>query len=373
MKINHTHEQGATAIIVVIFSVLLLLTVTVGFMRLVVQDQNRSTDSELSRGAYDSALAGVEDGKRVLQACLEQGPGSAACNAMTSGKCTTVSDAGIVNATNNEVVLKRTGGGASGFDQAYSCVTVSQKSPSYLGSVQADQSDVIPLKSDNVFSEITVSWYKKADVLGPVNLRTNKLLPPWSSGAVGWNVAGVQTPPLLRVQLIQHDIQSFKMDDFDADASGRTLFLIPSSVGTNATSFALDARKSNTTTEIQSIRCDTTTEYVCSTKITLLSQIEADGAANGKVAYLRVTPMYGNTDYQIELTNANFNGVQPMIDSTGRASNVFRRVKVRAEFTSSADIYPRATVDITRNFCKDFSITTSGRNVDTTECKYTAP
>ena len=58
MNSNRYHERGATAIVIVIFSVLLLLTVTVGFMRLVVQDQNRSTDSELSRGAYDSALAG---------------------------------------------------------------------------------------------------------------------------------------------------------------------------------------------------------------------------------------------------------------------------------------------------------------------------
>ena len=36
MNSNRYHERGATAIVIVIFSVLLLLTVTVGFMRLEV-------------------------------------------------------------------------------------------------------------------------------------------------------------------------------------------------------------------------------------------------------------------------------------------------------------------------------------------------
>ena len=67
---RRTAEHGATALMVVVFSVLLLMTISVSFMRLVVQDQERTNNDELSRGAYDSALAGVEDGKRVLQSCI---------------------------------------------------------------------------------------------------------------------------------------------------------------------------------------------------------------------------------------------------------------------------------------------------------------
>lgn len=382
MRSNRFYEKGATAIIVVIFSVLLLLTVSVGFMRLVVQDQNRSTESELSRGAYDSALAGVEDGKRVLEACMKErasgvdaGP---ACDAIKNAgdSCDTVARAnvaGVIGAP--EVSLGRVNNDtmAATYDQAYTCVKISEKSPDYLGSVQADKSDVVALDSDASFSEITVSWYQKSDVLGAVSLRPSgdKSLPPLS-GASGWNVAGKQTPPLLRVQLIQRDRQSFKMDDFDSDASSRTLFLVPSTAGSNSLNFALDARKSSTTAELQSVRCDPANEYVCSTKITLLNTIDERTSANGKTAYLRVSPMYGNTDYKITLTNANFDGVQAVIDSTGRASNVFRRVKARAEFVSAADLYPRATVDVTKNLCKDFSVTTSAGDYRT-NCNYDQP
>ena len=161
------------------------------------------------------------------------------------------------------------------------------------------------------------------------------------------------------MQLIQRDIHNFKVDDFDADTSSRTLFLIPSTTGSNSLSFSLDARESSSTAELQQVKCDPTALYVCSTRISLLNQIEPNGVTTGKTAYLRISPMYGDTDYKVQLTNANFDGVQPIIDSTGRASNVFRRVKVRTEFMSTADIYPRATVDITKNLCKNFSVTTS--------------
>jgi Tfp pilus assembly protein PilX len=60
------HEYGATALLVVTFSILILTTISIGFMRLVVQDQNRTNNDELSRGAYGAALAGVEDGVERL-------------------------------------------------------------------------------------------------------------------------------------------------------------------------------------------------------------------------------------------------------------------------------------------------------------------
>lgn len=79
-------EQGAAALIVVIFSVLLLITVSLGFMRLVATDQQRTINDELARGAYDAAIAGVEDGKRVLQACMSS-RSAAACTAIADNRC----------------------------------------------------------------------------------------------------------------------------------------------------------------------------------------------------------------------------------------------------------------------------------------------
>lgn len=51
-----------------------------------------------------------------------------------------------------------------------------------------------------------------------------------------------------------------------------------------------------------------------------------------------------------------FNGVQPSVDSTGRASNLYRRVEVRLRLGDDFP-YPNYAADIENNLCKDFTVT----------------
>jgi hypothetical protein len=63
-----------------------------------------------------------------------------------------------------------------------------------------------------------------------------------------------------------------------------------------------------------------------------------------------------------------FDRVQPEVDSTGRANDMFRRVKTRVEFKSDF-IYPEAAVDIGGDLCKNFIITDKDTDyVDNSTC-----
>ena len=69
---NRTHEAGGVSLFVVIFTAILITIITVGFTRFVIGYQQQTQRNDLSARAYNSALAGVEDAKRVLVAYTKE-------------------------------------------------------------------------------------------------------------------------------------------------------------------------------------------------------------------------------------------------------------------------------------------------------------
>lgn len=374
------HEQGATSLVIVMFSVLLFVVVAVGFVQLMTDEQRSSTDNELSRGAYDSALAGVEDGKRVLKACLD---GDAdACGKINDHKCTTVSDAGLTTAREDGQVYLRSvasGGGLTDaqYEQAYTCVKVELNTRNYLGYLGDDSgssSIIIPLKTAEEASRVKLQWFgTSVGVPGGVleGLGTAATLPAKS----GWPAL---RPPILRVELI--NLQDKSITTLDGADGQRTAYLYPKR-GASAAIYlqGLDGRdhSGSGTLAPQRVGCndDITTNvsgYVCNVTLVLPDGIDTR-ASN---IYLRVTSFYNSADISVspqklvgtELQDVKYVGVQPAIDSTGRAGDVFRRVEARVETTDGEVAYPRATIDITNNLCKTLSVTSRADEYDAGSC-----
>lgn len=378
-------EQGATAMLIIIFALLLFTIVTVGFMRAMVQDQQQSNDSELSRGAYDSALAGVEDGKRVLSQCVVNGV-QAACDAIDAGKCTTISDAGIVTTatgtqTNGEVYVKRTtAGDGSDFQQAYTCIKIDRNTKDYVNTLAADSSHVFPLrvKDTESFDTIELSWYSPAQGQATRAVTRPGILasPPLKTLAT-W---GSDTPPIMRVQLMQYTDNNVKLRDFDENGGSQTLFIYPSDGGNPTTQFSLDGRRSGAQRPIYAPCSPGAPQppidgFYCKVRIQMTKAVSGNASDTDRRAYLRLTSMYAGTDFRVRLykgaSQVDFNGVQPAIDATGRAADVFRRVRARVELIDPAvdtTLYPRATVDLTNNLCKTMFVTNTSTEYDPGSC-----
>lgn len=374
-------EKGAVSLFVVIFATLLLTVVTISFIQLMLKDQQQATANDLSQSAYDSAQAGVEDAKRLLlldQSCrngvVPSGVSCAAiANALTpaAGKpeteCDTLAAAGIVSETNNETIIQQSDGDSSDkLDQAYTCVKVVVNTDDYEGDVGVNESDVVPITGVGQFDTVELSWFSRDDIssdttdltIGFPSTGTNVSLPPVGDK---WKF---NYPALMRTQLMQLG-SDFKLSDFDDSQAGNrsganTLFLYPSATGIADKDFAIDARKTPPKAP-QQVKCTNsfvTSEYACTATIRLPEPI--NGSSANRNAYLRLSALYNGAHYRIKLkngaTDVKFDRVQPEVDSTGRANDMFRRIKARVELKGDF-IYPEAAVDITGNLCKNFTIT----------------
>jgi len=177
----------------------------------------------------------------------------------------------------------------------------------------------------------------------------------------------VNRPSLLRTQLIQYG-STFKLSDFDnsttTNSNTNTLFLYPiSSPTASSIDFTNDVRRTPNSTEPKSgipqqVKCSTNISgggYACKATLNLPAPIGSGGA---RTAYLRLSSFYNPTHFRISFADGSqFSGVQPSIDSTGRANDQYRRVQTRVDLVNTDFAFPEATVDITGNFCKNFMVT----------------
>lgn len=391
MKNTSNTQTGAVSLFVVIFATLLITVVTISFLRLMVSDQNRASNSDLSQSAYDSAQAGVEDAKRALlryqKICTEQG--ESACKALgdqiNAADCNdALRIGGVINSDSGEELIQQTSSsGDASLDQAYTCVTIDLQTDDYLGSLSSNESKLVPLiavapDGSTTFDRVTIEWFSADDIgttgSGSYSVSlTGDANPRPLLAQASWPI---NRPSVLRTQLMQFSNSGFMLDSFDTTTSSgesntNTLFLYPSSGGSSSVeSFtARNLRKTTPTGDTPpatgdssplGIHCRTdlvTGGYACSATLQLPQPV----GGGERTAFLRVTPFYNATHFRVSLANGSaplkFNGVQPEVDSTGRANDLFRRVSSRVDLIDTSFAYPDAAVDVTGSFCKDFAVT----------------
>jgi hypothetical protein len=368
-------QSGAVSLFAVIFGAMLLTIVTIGFMRLMIMDQRQSSNNDLSQSAYDAALAGVEDAKRVVRAAQT---GNIQAVGVLNGpiNCNMVAASGVVGGSISGDTIIQTGTGAGKrFDQAYTCVKITMKSQDFIYKSIEDKSQLIPLRATSSFNKISIEWYRRDDEsnLGSANavnteISTTGELPARNS----WHS---NTPQLMRVQLINPG-PTFNLSTLDT--TGVTSFFRPNVLrsdvagqdGTAVSSKtsdrprATDGNEHNNGTNI--VSCSKTFKF--SGEYSCKAVIDVDEiAAGSETAFLRLTSIYKGGSVKVSLqktdgTIVNFDGVQPIVDSTGRASNLFRRVEARLQIGDDF-AYPDNAIELKNSLCKDFSVSGSGSAV----------
>ncbi|MDR1032727.1 MAG: hypothetical protein LBL84_01800 [Candidatus Nomurabacteria bacterium] len=429
--------KGAVSIYVVIFTALVISIITVSFIRIMVSNERQSSNADLSQSARDSALSGVEDAKIALLKYVKQCPNGKNSDAGTTdaqcqniykkitGECNefhSYVDGGGVDSKNSEIPVQRNDSSANQnndkvLQQAYTCVKIQVETDDYLGAASAGKSELIPLVPEldpntgaqKTIDNIELSWYTigdnsgKTDVLTPKNFGSGSNCESTSSiinclldqSNSDW---GPQAPSLMRVQLIQTD-PTFTLQQLDAQGSGTasdrgTIFLYPKPTYTasqNASSsfgitpaYALGSSSAYNSVE-RPIEANcyknfkVADGYACKAKISLPRTIS--NSMNRKNTFIKLTGYYHDqTSYKMVMMSGDsvvkFDGVQPAVDATGRASDLYRRVESRIQLFGDA-IFPEFAVDMNKDsggsgqFCKLLTISDESNNTRAGNTSYT--
>lgn len=363
-------EAGFVSLFTVIFFMLLVTVITVGFLRIMAIEQRQAADNDLSANARAAAEAGIEEGKRALLAYYNGGTSAALKSdlaaAFASNDCASLTGSpGIVSG----LQLDATGNviGNADLNQKYTCLTVNLQSPDYLGSAQANQSDIFPLKGVSDFNQFKISWHLVSDTVTaegdgrPTSLAPGLLFPPQTGAGIGWSSLGY--PTYLRVQLFGYPTGPFHRGNLDS--RNRNIFLVPVNGGSGLTGFdtvdpyphGFDSPKGSPSGAAACSPTFTVGSYACSVTINL--PIGAAYASNANSWFLRVTPLYGQSHFRVELLNGGtsvpMNEVQPIIDSTGQSADVYRRVQARVRLNLLADL-PGYAVESANTICKNMQV-----------------
>lgn len=379
---GYSKQRGAVSIFIVIFTALLVTIITISFIRVMVQNQQRATTADLSQSAYDSAQAGVEDAKRLLvtyeKLCTKTATPDGRCSSLerlmrTELPCNTLQQSGISGSVDDKEVLVEQSENDAALQQAYTCVKVMIDTDDYIGVANSGASRIVPLKGTGEFNQVVLEWYSQVDLQDAssasggqtVELPSDLSLPPLKD----WTR---NRPSLMRAQLIQFG-ENFRLSEFDKTDNGsnaRTLFLMPNIAGHNMdrpADFGSDTRVSQSADVLQPIACEQTfststvdKNFACSVTLRLPNVVGSD--SNARTAYLRLDPVYNSlTHFSVKLQKdsvpVKFREVQPIVDSTGRANDLFRRVQSRVELENDLFPYPESAVDVTGSLCKTFLVT----------------
>lgn len=404
---NKNSRGGAASLYVVIFITLLFGVITLSFVRLVISEATQTTNADLSKSAYDSALAGVEDAKTALlkyHDCLSQGysgvkDSTVSCQkiiyemqtGIASDSCDTVAkslgrqqnkdDGAVIIQETTDTTIRNT---ASELVQAYTCVKISEELPDYRTTLNYDtRIRIIPLRSEHIndLGTVLIRWFSSQN-----------------KGNSKFNWGGIRrtdqsTPPIISVQFLQADqpddaVAGFKLSELSsssrvnkvAGSTNRgTIFLQPG-LSTNLWHDSLSdnvisgkqlsessdkspLREKATDTikpekYIYQVKCkdiDTTADWYCDANIGIPRTYRNNANRNPGATFLIVALPYGTpaTDISVELhdNTANqtiipFTGVQARVDSTGRANDLYRRVETRVELVDVNYPYPEFTIQM---------------------------
>ncbi|HSW37299.1 MAG TPA: pilus assembly PilX N-terminal domain-containing protein [Candidatus Saccharimonadales bacterium] len=337
-----SQERGFASLVVGLILIIVISLVTVGFATLIRREQKNALDKQLSTQAFYAAESGVNDAIKAIQ--------SGQANLGDGKKCNSLPATGVLSQASSVI--------NSTYGVSYPCVLVNL-TPSKLNHQKVGNSSVEDSNSN--------SWTVLASTAGATPITTLSI--QWNSSD-GHNTFPASIPsPAFTKKANWHDgavppnpypaVLKFSITHLDGGGSLThtslvnntfTAFLYPSQPLESPTPTATSANQGR----VMNGHCSTTT-FLCLTKMNL--------AGFGSGPYLvHIVSIYDQSDITITALDSfanpiSFVNTQAVIDSTGKAQDVLRRIQVSYPLQSNVPL-PEALE--AQDICKRIQTSASG-------------
>ena len=248
----------------------------------------------------------------------------------------------------------------------------------FLGRTNDGSPSVINLRGTTAFDRVRIRWHSRENMTNGNNIALDLLSNPSVRPRIdSRNWRNQNRPAILKAQFygyVPHvGMSSSDMDTpYPDDGNGASEMLFYPVNRTSASSsnesrmptVRRNESSSQATTDYTFTRCSdrmdaNSNAYACETTVDIGRSVRPSD-----VLYLRLTPLMNDSNFKVELLNGNtvvdFAGVQPKVDSTGRANTQLRRVESRIGFNDTSfpvPLFSAQTESDEEPICKDFSVT----------------
>lgn len=331
-------ETGLVSIVVTVVIMFVLSITVMSFAAIMRREQRQVLDRQLNTQAFYAAESGINDAiARIKEIALSnptllQTSYTTNCNGFANAL------AGIGKPLQSSVK-------SGDSNVAYSCLLVDPR-PESLEYKSVDRNPiVVPITSavtGQLIDTITLNW-QAADGTPGFNCAGGAGGPPNLPPDSQW---GCPTG-LIRADLVKTP-PSFSRDDLNS--SLRTVFLFPKSGGSG--NYTLDSN----TGKIVEASCVSPpavpgTKY-CTANISVTP---------AQSYYMKMNSIYKTSSVTITAksgaSNVELIGSQIMIDSTGRANDILRRIQVRVAIDLLGEgPFPLGAIQSANTICKQFSV-----------------
>lgn len=328
-------QDGVVSLLVTMVLMIVVSLIALGFAQVARNNQGQQLDQQLSTQAFYAAESGVNDAAQIISTELAQpDPPS-----LTKTSC---ASSGIYSSLNTDYQLTTT----PGETVEYTCILVNPDP----GTIKADistTSKIIPVNASSAIGKITLSWSTEGTSTTPTNgcqaTTAVKLLiaSNYSNCDVG----------VLRVDLIPTD----NAPDNAATMAKETMtfFAVPTkagTAGTTAVTYNGANASTNNNTNIIPAECQNTAPD-CTVTINTSGHDSYD---------MRVTSEYEDSSLQVAASNGTTNlplsGAQVVIDATGRAQDVVRRIQVYVPIGVDSNQLSDYAIESTDSICKRYVV-----------------